>query len=572
MNQLREYRNTANTIKILLRRPFSASGCNNKRVAIVGAGWSGLTSAYFLHRCPELAAQLGPEFEMDAEDVHVTIFEKDSNVGGRIATTTYQSDETGVDINIESAARTLKTGRIGLYSYLEYDLLKQTGIMNTGLSSIGLGREPPPMRFVYYNNRLWPAHIFTMMIPGNPILKTLIEILKNIGMSKENMDFLSSRPDFSIKEFVTHMLPEGGSALCSALCNGIYGTSWENVSVRTAMPSLYNCAIEYASIYEFSGSRWKAVMAAREAMLRSFASLPLPFKLVSPQSAKFWFNFSRSKLENEAKDVEFLTYAATGYVAFKRGMQSFHEDLASFLLEHTSTNIKTNTSVTKILKTEDEMSVEYVTADGSPRSEVYDHVICASPFENLRRMVDIEEPIPNLHTFSSTKLDVVSMYFPERISFPNAFGYLYSRYKTTNSNGLLGVAFDSDVNPYTVCENGEPSDKGRLITAMRENDGMSTESQILEETCRTLSDHLMQKIDPEIAVVQTKEIPTPMPGHLMELQGLNEWLMLNFQGKLSVVGASYLNIGMSRCIEQSFLTAYEVLQHRSTGLSLAYQI
>ena len=57
------------------------------RVAIIGAGASGSSAAYFLGKAREQLQEYGVpgcDSEMTPEDLHVTVYERDSRIGGRI--------------------------------------------------------------------------------------------------------------------------------------------------------------------------------------------------------------------------------------------------------------------------------------------------------------------------------------------------------------------------------------------------------------------------------------------------------------------------------------------------------
>ncbi|MEJ2545301.1 MAG: protoporphyrinogen oxidase [Calditrichaceae bacterium] len=184
-----------------------------KRIAIVGAGISGLCCAYWLDK--------------NGFDVHV--YEKDNRIGGSIIT----EKEEGylIDLGPNSALETSDTLR---------ELIRELGLEDQKI----YGNEASNNRYVVRDGKLHP-------IPMSPpkFLKTkLFSTSAKLRLLKEPFIKPTDGNDISLADFVRYRL--GGEFLDYAInpfVAGVYAGDPENLSTQAAFPKLYALEQKYGS-------------------------------------------------------------------------------------------------------------------------------------------------------------------------------------------------------------------------------------------------------------------------------------------------------------------------------------
>jgi len=188
---------------------------NNKRVVVLGAGISGLTTAYLLHK--------------DGYDV--TVLEKKNKVGGSIETVT----ENGLlfDRGPNSA---LETTPLIAQLVEELDLAEQFVYAN----------KKGNKRYILRNNQLHvlaispPAFIRSKLFSG----KAKLRLLKEPFVGKSQDGYYQS-----IAEFVTRRLgQEFLDYAINPFVAGVYAGNPEDLSVKSAFPKLYALEEEYGGL------------------------------------------------------------------------------------------------------------------------------------------------------------------------------------------------------------------------------------------------------------------------------------------------------------------------------------
>ncbi|WP_210126050.1 protoporphyrinogen oxidase [Staphylococcus sp. GDY8P85P] len=184
----------------------------SKKVAIIGAGITGLASAYYLkHYTP---------------DVDVTIFEATNRPGGKIQT--YRNEGYTIELGPES-------------------YLGRKTIMTDIAKDIGLGDDlitnETGQSYIYAKNKLYPIPGGSIMgIPTDikPFLKT--KLISPFGKLRAGLDLvippIQIDDDISVGEFFRRRLGnEILENLIEPLMGGIYGTDIDRLSLMSTFPN-----------------------------------------------------------------------------------------------------------------------------------------------------------------------------------------------------------------------------------------------------------------------------------------------------------------------------------------------
>lgn len=184
----------------------------SKKVAIIGAGITGLASAYYLkHYKP---------------DVDVTIFEATNRPGGKIQT--YRNEGYTIELGPES-------------------YLGRKTIMTDIAKDIGLGDDlitnETGQSYIFAKNKLYPIPGGSIMgIPTDikPFLKT--KLISPLGKLRAGLDLvippIQIDDDISVGEFFRRRLGnEILENLIEPLMGGIYGTDIDRLSLMSTFPN-----------------------------------------------------------------------------------------------------------------------------------------------------------------------------------------------------------------------------------------------------------------------------------------------------------------------------------------------
>jgi oxygen-dependent protoporphyrinogen oxidase len=192
---------------------MTATNRKRKRIAVVGAGISGLCSAYWL----------------DKNGFDVYVFEKDNRVGGSIIT----EKENGylIDLGPNSALETSDTLR---------ELIRELGLEEQKV----YGNEASNNRYVVRDGKLHP-------IPMSPpkFLKTkLFSTSAKLRLLKEPFIKPTNGNDISLADFVRYRLGEEFlNYAINPFVAGVYAGDPENLSTQAAFPKLYALEQKYGS-------------------------------------------------------------------------------------------------------------------------------------------------------------------------------------------------------------------------------------------------------------------------------------------------------------------------------------
>lgn len=211
-----------------------------KRIAIVGAGITGLSSAYFIKKA--------------RPDIEVTIYEASNRVGGKIQT--YRTEGYTIELGPESYL-----GRKQIMTDIAKDIgLEEQLVTNkTGQS------------YIYAKNKLYPipgGSILGVPTDIKPFLKT--KLISPLGKVRASFD-LFKKPlqidgDISVGSFFRARLgDEILENLIEPLMGGIYGTNIDDLSLMTTFPEFKEREEQFGSLIK--GMRYEKEQRKKQRQL-----------------------------------------------------------------------------------------------------------------------------------------------------------------------------------------------------------------------------------------------------------------------------------------------------------------
>ncbi|MEJ7497555.1 protoporphyrinogen oxidase [Staphylococcus warneri] len=184
----------------------------SKNVAIIGAGITGLTSAYYMKK--------------QNPHLNVTIYEATNRPGGKIQT--YRKDGYTIELGPES-------------------YLGRKTIMTDIANEVGLGNDlitnTTGQSYIYAKNKLYPIPGGSIMgIPTDikPFIKT--KLISPLGKLRAGLDLFKKpieiEDDISVGDFFRQRLgDEVLENLIEPLMGGIYGTNIDDLSLMSTFPN-----------------------------------------------------------------------------------------------------------------------------------------------------------------------------------------------------------------------------------------------------------------------------------------------------------------------------------------------
>ncbi|KAI9007219.1 hypothetical protein BC832DRAFT_614448 [Gaertneriomyces semiglobifer] len=492
-----------------------------QRIAVLGGGISGLSTAYYL-------SKLLPK------SCSITLFEKD-HIGGWI-----RSERHGGHL-FELGPRTLRpSGEAGAAVLdMAYQLGLQSEIVTTSKTS------PAALnRYIYQNSLLQklPSSALEILSPFNdntPALKGLL-----LSILREPFVRPSTLKDESIHSFVQRRFGKNvADNLISALVHGIYAGNAKELSVKSCMPFLWDAEKRHGSVTRgLMAPPRPADMSARK------------YKITDKEVLRF------------IRDIQ----SKSSIYTFRKGMQTLPDALRHTLENSANVQI-VRAEVERISKTDNYT----VITKNSSEPTTHDRIISALPAAQLSKILStattttssngIRNGMLNTHLASIRGVDVavVNMAFrgTHHTVLPiNGFGYLIPA--TEHTTPVLGTVFDSCAVPeqdnghetrLTVMLGGHKFD-AFFGTADNDVSSSSTAASLYDRVKETAVHAVQHQLgvndQPEVvnAVVHRQCIPQYRVGHNETLQNLHAELRADFPG-LSVVGASYCGVSVNDCVK-----------------------
>lgn len=449
-------------------------------------------------------------------------------------------------------------------------------------------------RFIWYKSQLnkLPSSLpaFLLAAVRLPVIRSLISTAL-VGLlrepfrasrfqrpkseSKSEVERQRSREyllDESIESFIRRRFGDafGGrlvNNVLSAVIHGIYAADVGRLSVRSALPMLWNTEQKHGSLLRaFLPPKWNKRYRAPTSEQRQMAD-----------AEKQELETSRRVVKSLGGDVAALDGASV--FSFKDGIGELTTAISRELQQRHAHNVlvRLGEATQSVAVGDSDTDGIMVTTD---RAQVIkaSRVISALPSATLSAMLSAQQPpLPSILTHNpSTNVTVVNVAIPASalsssssqsspprsrriVAADEGFGFLIPRAENdANPDGILGVVFDSDAVPgqdgdgdgdvtkLTVMIGG-PHYKGTPAVMPSHDDARQRAVRALERHLgvpRSITEH------PHTLVrVRTQRdcIPTYLPGHYSRMRTLHDVLASGkvLNGRLSVTGASYLGVSLN---------------------------
>lgn len=520
-----------------------------KRIAVLGGGISGLTSAY------RLAQQL-PSDRYD-----IVLLEHQKYLGGWIQSEriALPSSDTAL---IEKGPRSIRPA--GYSGLIMLDLIRSLGLIDR-LLLVPKTAPSAQNRFLFYPDRLvkLPSSIPTLLksLFTQPFLRSIIpgvlreprvpsRFLRPRSESSSEKKRLQERElitDESVDSFITRRFGKGlAENLVSAVIHGIYAGDTRRLSVRAVLPFLWEAERVHGSVL-------RALLPTKAN--RRHRKLPEAEALV--KAAKE----DRLKELQEQLGEEFVgRFKGVSVYSFPEGVGEIVHALERELAQHgvevrkgdAAESIEVNEKGKAVLRTAkgEEMQV--------------DRIVSSIPSAILADILPEGDGLPHLKHNPSANVGVVNIVIsPSSSTKPlipvQGFGYLIPRSTPNNVDGILGVVFDSDAIP-----DQEPSPEPIKLTVMMGGSHwtslsqLPSEEEMKERALRAVSTHLgipsslledKSKVEAR-ATLQKDCIPWYLVGHPVRMAGLHKALEGDevLGRRLTLVGASYTGVSLNDCV------------------------
>lgn len=379
----------------------------NGKIAVIGAGISGLSYAYFLRK-------LRP-------DVHVTVFDKAVEPGGWIKTLNLR--DNGDIVHLEKGPRTLRGVSDG--TMLIVDILRQ----------LKLEHEVEVMEASSSANRKWllDGSNKLVQVPNSIALfaKFLMSdvtdgALKG-ALSEPFRRGTTPNGDEPIESFVTRRFgsPQLANNIISAVMHGIYSGDVAKLSVKSTMPSLIKLEENHGSIVKAA----IASMFSKKQPVELSSYLQEYENLISPTA-----DFTSMKRRLKAFPI----------LRLNSGLQTFPKALAEHLNQDDGVTLCLNTDVSTMnLK-----NCTITTYGQNSESELhFDQIRFDAGFKALQRCIRIndETALKAINDIRYSTIFLANVYIKNRKLIPKhleGFGFLVPK-RNKNPQSLLGVIYDS---------------------------------------------------------------------------------------------------------------------------------
>ncbi|MGZ4787822.1 MAG: protoporphyrinogen oxidase [Terriglobales bacterium] len=465
-----------------------------KKIAIVGAGASGLAAATVL----EYARQAGAELEF-------TLLERDSRLGGVMQTEL--ADDCLIEAGPDSFLSEKTTGA---------EFCKLFGLGDQIIGS----NDSERITYILVNNRLIPMPDGLMFMVPTKILPTVTTPLFTWGTKiRMGLEFFSRAPsknshDESIADLVRrHYGQEVVERLADPLLAGVYGGDAANLSVRAVLPRFADMEARY-------GSLSRGMLAARKKMA-DFVKTQGP-------------NYTPRPLFSSLKD----------------GMQQMVDAVEAFLPKQA---IKTGVAVTTAYRDNDKWML---TLNGQP--EPFDAVIMATPAHVAGRLLCRENQVLaydlNAISYSSSLTVVMTYTRNDLANMPPGFGFLVPK---NENRRIRALTFVHNKFPHRAPADkgivrvflGGLSDQGVLALS---------DEEILSTVRRELSEIVGLTAEPRITRVYrwNRAMAQYGPGHLDRVQRIQQALAAT--SNLALAGNAYQGIGVPDCLASGLSAAMSI--------------
>jgi oxygen-dependent protoporphyrinogen oxidase len=472
-----------------------------KSVAVIGAGISGLTAAFYVKKFAQEAG----------EEVDVTLLEASNRTGGKIRSEHYKGYviEAGSNGFLDNKPWTL-------------ELCDDLGISSRLMPSKDIARR----RFIYIDGRL-------RELPASAVGFLFSDILSwkgKLRMALEPFTKPAKEEDETIASFVRrHLGEEALRKLVAPMVSGVFAGDPYKMSLKSAFPVM--AALEK----EGNGSLMRA------ALKRMKKAKEMKKKL--------------AEAEKQGKRV-YKPGSAAGpggvLTSFPEGIEYLTQTLASRLED-------------KLLLGKEAASIErseggYVVHLAKRGSVACDAVVVAAPAYAAASMLESLDAkvAEELRGIPYTKLAVVAFGY-ERSEIKhdlNGFGFLVPH---EEGKTILGCLWDS-----SMFDNRAPEGKALLRMmvggARAEEKALLSDEELIEACRRDLRDTMGIDAEPEMVRIyrHQRAIPQYLVGHAARLERI-EARLRDFPGVV-LTGNAYRGVGINDCVRQAKEAAKQVVE------------
>ncbi|CAA9959269.1 protoporphyrinogen oxidase [Pyrenophora teres f. maculata] len=493
-----------------------------ERIAVLGGGIAGLSSAYYV----------GKQFP----NSKITLFEAGNDPGGWIRTRRIDvKDADGKEGNVlfEQGPRALRPApatagliqQLGLINDVTYTKRTDPGAMN---------------RFIYYPDRLncLPStlpisfpHLYSLWRTGMMaglmgVLKEPWEKTRAAGLVDETVgSFFARRMDKRLAD-----------NLISAVFHGIYaGDVWQ-LSVRTLLPSLWHLENIYGSV------------------IGGF--IKVQNEAVEDQRTTFVHEWDRNLMSKMQKEIDvddgfWTSLTQSTQFSLRNGLQQLVRALGDAVDKLGNVEVKTMSPIQsfKPFSEDGKLGVEVVSGQqGSTSTESFDLAISTLREKGLTPYVTVM---------------TINLYYPNPNLLPvEGFGYLIPQSVPFEQNPErgLGVIFDSSA------IKGQDTVSGTKLTVMMGGhwwDGWQsypTEEEGLEMAKSMLARHLNITDEPTAHFVNLAKdcIPQYTLGYQDRLTKFADKMSDEYKGRLRFVGSQFNGVGVNDCIASAWNVAQQL--------------
>ncbi|TKY89453.1 hypothetical protein EX895_001984 [Sporisorium graminicola] len=540
-----------------------AASNDKKRIAVLGGGISGLTSAY------RLAQQL-PKDRYD-----IVLLEHQNRLGGwiqseRIAlpsrNSTASSNATAL---IEKGPRSIRPA--GYSGLMMLQLVQSLGLLERMLK-IPKTAPSAQNRYLYFPDRLvkLPSSIPSLLsaLFKLPFLRAIIpgvlreprvpsRFLRPRSESKSEQQRLQQREwieDESVDSFVSRRFGKGlAENLLSAVIHGIYAGDTRKLSVRAVLPFLWEAERTHGGVLR------SMLPIKRNKLHRS-----LPESEAAVKAAK----------EDRLKDVESQlgkemidSFKSISVYSFPEGVEELTQALESRLAEIENVRVCKGDAVQSVIV--DSTGQTILQTKKGERIEA-DRIVSSIPSARLADILPTNAELPHLKHNPSANVGVVNLAIsPDAVASSSkpivpveGFGYLIPRTTPANEDGILGVVFDSDAIPEQ--DSADAASRPIKLTVMMGGSHWSAletlprEEDLKARAVKAVSQHLgidrsLLEDASKVSITPTLQkdcIPWYLVGHPMRMSQLHKALEKNetLANRLTLVGASYTGVSLNDCV------------------------
>ncbi|KAL2810812.1 hypothetical protein BJX63DRAFT_433907 [Aspergillus granulosus] len=531
--------------------------------AVIGAGITGLTTAYRLSRRPDCSK--------------VTLYEKSSRVGGWLDSEVI--DVEGGQIVFEYGPRTLRAVAPACLPLLDllHELKLEDQILYTEKAS-----PASQNRYIYYPDHLirLPSYDRNASLISNlwSLLNLYMRepIIRNAFWSIINeprKDGEQPATDESVASFVSRRLsPEVADVLVSSVYHGIFAGNIDQLSA--------NALLGLFREYERNEERVLATLLYNARDEKS---------IVPGDDALALAPLIQNKGAAYTKHLSSLVKRSST-LTLKKGVGQITETLLAELKRSGKVEVLTGTDVKGIYQDPKTLNLGVVYGDNQTR--YHNHLIATNSAPSLAGQLehvpkqDVKKPQKTIellqqHNYAVTMM-VVNLYYPNPNLVPvRGFGYLIPRAIPSEQNPerALGVIFASESGV------GQDSALGTKLTVMMGGhwwDGWQEADYPDHDTAVKMAQSLLKRHlniteTPTVARtrLQRNAIPQPTLEHRQRIIGISDSIKSELNGRVTLAGAWYAigGTGVVDSIRQAYLaTDFGVGGVDSTTQELAAEL